>query len=373
MSVVNNNTKAYGDEEPVPVYTVEGNVVGENLTGTPGRVEGENVKRYAYTLGDLAEKNPNYDITVEGTLTIYAKEVELEWGNDQALTYNGEAQLPTATVTNLKAGDECNVIVVADENDNATDAGNHTAVAVSLSNANYKLPAAANCAHPYTIAQASHENVANALTISVSANGVQDGKADLSACIPEGAMWSVKACDGTFITAASEPAESSKDRTLTYTAAKAGADVTGGSVTIEISTTNYATYTATVTFATSDVFTLTFLDSKSGEVVDTRRLHEGVEYGTLPDMSRDFYTFDGWYDSASAGTKVTDKTVMGAGDATVFARWTANEYKVALNKGDHGEIPAEYQQRRYRCGYPEGVQRQEEKGPRDVRGVQIKG
>ena len=336
LTVVNNNTKVYGDEDPVPGYTVEGNVNGESLTGTLSRVEGENVKRYAYKLGDLAEKNPNYDITVEGTLTIYAKEVVLEWSSDQALTYNGKAQLPTATVTNLKAGDECNVIVVADENDNATDAGNHTAVAVSLSNANYKLPAAENAyKHSYEIAKADHENVENALTITVSSLGAT-GTADLSQCIPEDAEWSVNGTDELFTSATK-----GEKRTLDYVSKAADAG-TSGIVTVQVEAKNYNPYTVGIEFVTSDsdVFTLSF-DSKGGEPMDSRRLQTGAPYGELPVLSRDFYTFDGWFDSA--GTKVEPINEMGAGDATVFACWTANSYKVKLELGEHGTLPAEYQ------------------------------
>ena len=55
-------------------------------------------------------------------------------------------------------------------------------------------------------------------------------------------------------------------------------------------------------------------------------------YGTLPDASRTGYTFAGWFTDASAGTQVTSTTtVTNALDHTLYAHWTANTYKVALN------------------------------------------
>ena len=329
---VANMQKTYGNADPEnPTFVVTGMMGGEALQGKLGREKGENVKRYNYNKGTL--DNPNYEITsVTGTLTIYAKEVVLEWSSDQALTYNGKAQLPTATVTNLKAGDECNVIVVADENDNATDAGNHTAVAVSLSNANYKLPAAENAyKHSYEIAKADHENVENALTITVSSLGAT-GTADLSQCIPEDAEWSVKGTDELFTSATK-----GEKRTLDYVSKAADAG-TSGIVTVQVEAKNYNPYTVGIEFVTSDsnVFTLSF-DSKGGEPVDSRRLQTGAPYGEPPVLARKFYTFGGWVDNA--GNPVTPGTTMGAGDTTIYAAWTPIVYTVALELNEHGALP----------------------------------
>lgn len=51
---------------------------------------------------------------------------------------------------------------------------------------------------------------------------------------------------------------------------------------------------------------------------------EDAAYGTLPELSRDGYTFMGWYTEAAAGTKVTADTVMGKADTVIYAHWKEN-------------------------------------------------
>lgn len=79
----------------------------------------------------------NYAPPVSGTknVVIERKEVSLVWGN-ATFTYNKTEQIPTCTIGGIIAGDVCTLTVSGGE----TDAGNHTATAVSLSNVNYKLP-----------------------------------------------------------------------------------------------------------------------------------------------------------------------------------------------------------------------------------------
>lgn len=55
-----------------------------------------------------------------------------------------------------------------------------------------------------------------------------------------------------------------------------------------------------------------------------------TEYGTLPAPTRTYYTFDGWYTSASGGTKVTDTTTVStAKNHTLYAHWTRKTVEVA--------------------------------------------
>ncbi|MBR0133362.1 MAG: InlB B-repeat-containing protein [Lachnospiraceae bacterium] len=50
-------------------------------------------------------------------------------------------------------------------------------------------------------------------------------------------------------------------------------------------------------------------------------------YGTLPSSTRTGYTFDGWYTSASGGSKVTSTTkVTTTTTQTLYAHWSANDY-----------------------------------------------
>ena len=74
--------------------------------------------------------------SVSYTLTVKPKEVGLTWGTTE-FTYDGREHVPTATATGLVGNDKCTVTVVGAQ----TDAGNYTATASALSNANYELPA----------------------------------------------------------------------------------------------------------------------------------------------------------------------------------------------------------------------------------------
>jgi len=86
-----------------------------------------------------------------------------------------------------------------------------------------------------------------------------------------------------------------------------------------------------------NTYTLSF-DANGGSVSTTsKNVAYNATYGTLPTPTRTGYTFDGWYTSASGGTKKTSSsTYTTAGNSTLYAHWTANMYKVTLNtnKGD---------------------------------------
>ena len=88
--------------------------------------------------------NVKFDVT-DGTLTIEPLMAEIEW-SDLVKYYNGEPQLPTAAVSNLKGEDECEVTVVC--YDEHVNAGTYRAFATGLSNENYKLDLPSNA--PWT-------------------------------------------------------------------------------------------------------------------------------------------------------------------------------------------------------------------------------
>ena len=51
----------------------------------------------------------------------------------------------------------------------------------------------------------------------------------------------------------------------------------------------------------------------------------GTTYGSLPEVVRTGYTFNGWYTQASGGTKITSTTAFNSYTTTrVYAQWTAN-------------------------------------------------
>ena len=55
----------------------------------------------------------------------------------------------------------------------------------------------------------------------------------------------------------------------------------------------------------------------------SRKVTKGAAVGTLPTATWSGYAFDGWYTSASGGTKVTATTKV-AGNVTYYAHWTKN-------------------------------------------------
>ena len=89
-----------------------------------------------YTVYYKVEGNKNFkgvDVQ-EITNKINPRTIDLNWNKE--LTYNGKEQLPTATVSNLADGDECEVNVTGANR----NAGAYEAKAKKVSNPNYKLP-----------------------------------------------------------------------------------------------------------------------------------------------------------------------------------------------------------------------------------------
>ncbi|MCR4815519.1 MAG: MBG domain-containing protein [Lachnospiraceae bacterium] len=72
----------------------------------------------------------------EISVTIAPKTVGLEW-DDAELSYTGEEQCISASLTGVVTGDVCTVTIEG----GGTDAGTYTAEATALSNSNYELPA----------------------------------------------------------------------------------------------------------------------------------------------------------------------------------------------------------------------------------------
>ena len=112
------------------------------LTITQGDTEvteAKNAGTYTATLSASA----NYALSNNATeFTITKKNVTINWGGipDGGFTYNGQAQIPTATATGLLNGDTLSVSGAQ------TDAGTYTATATA--SANYKIT---NSTQPFTI------------------------------------------------------------------------------------------------------------------------------------------------------------------------------------------------------------------------------
>ena len=130
-------TKKYGDPDPEFTYSVQGLVAGDQVTGSLTRAQGENVGTYPIRQGSLSAGG-NYNVIFESAdLTILPSDaVTLVWGETN-LVYNGNPQVPTATLSGMRNGDECTVSVSGAQ----TNAGTYTATASALSNPNYAMPA----------------------------------------------------------------------------------------------------------------------------------------------------------------------------------------------------------------------------------------
>ena len=76
-------------------------------------------------------------------------------------------------------------------------------------------------------------------------------------------------------------------------------------------------------------YTVTF-NSNGGSAVSSITKNNGDTIGTLPTSTRTGYTFNGWYTSASGGTKISSATKV-TGNVTYYAQWTAVKYTATFN------------------------------------------
>ena len=82
-------------------------------------------------------------------------------------------------------------------------------------------------------------------------------------------------------------------------------------------------------------YTLTY-DVNGGNALspDHKEVTYNTMYGELPSPTRTGYTFAGWFTEATGGTAVSSETIMGAGNVTIYAHWTANQYTATFNYND---------------------------------------
>ena len=127
----------------------------------------------------------NYDVTVVSSmLTIHPKEVSLSWSDVSNLVYSGNPVNVTAKAEGILEGDTCEVKV---SNGQKIEAGTYQAIAVSLSNSNYKLSSEfGECVKEYTIKKAS-----SAPGLPNNTMEVDYGKEKVSdiTTLPEGWAW----------------------------------------------------------------------------------------------------------------------------------------------------------------------------------------
>ena len=162
--------KTYGEETKLDFTVDASKLVGEDtkadlgvvLTaiGTSGseeeKIDGNRINSPVGTYDiTMAQCNSaNYDVTVVSSmLTIHPKEVSLSWSDVSNLVYSGNPVNVTAKAEGILEGDTCEVKV---SNGQKIEPGTYQAIAVSLSNNNYKLSSEfSECVKEYTIKEAS--------------------------------------------------------------------------------------------------------------------------------------------------------------------------------------------------------------------------
>ena len=76
--------------------------------------------------------------------------------------------------------------------------------------------------------------------------------------------------------------------------------------------------------STATKYTLTYNPNGGSVYPTSKQLAAGEKYGTLPTPTRSGHTFNGWYTSATGGSKVSETTKMGSYNTTIYAHWAAN-------------------------------------------------
>ncbi len=121
-----------------------------------------------------------------------------------------------------------------------------------------------------------------------------------------------------------------------YTAATGGTKITSNSkITTQTNHTLYAHWTA-------NKYTVTFNPNEGSVNPTSNTVTFDAAYGTLPNPTREGYTFDGWYTAVSGGSKVTETTmVKTASNHTLYAHWTANTYTIHYDANGGTGAPAD--------------------------------
>lgn len=87
---------------------------------------------------------------------------------------------------------------------------------------------------------------------------------------------------------------------------------------IKISETDFNNYLA-------GVINIKFNANGGSVSTSAKQAYYGMAIGDLPNPTRDYYTFDGWYTQASGGEKVTSSSKFStSNDITLYAHWTIN-------------------------------------------------
>ena len=180
---------------------------------------------------------------------------------------------------------------------------------------------AASAETDFFIVKAPHDNV-EAGPFTVQSN-TANLFVNLSAYLEEGAVCTISDFSGDLISAV----PTLQGAVLQFTTS--GGE--SGAVRLTVSSANYKDYFLTILLEAGAAFQLRFDGNGGSAVTETRNLHTGTPYGTLPILTRTGYTFEGWYTAPEDGERASATTVMGSADTTLYAHWSINPYTVTLH------------------------------------------
>lgn len=170
------------------------------------------------------------------------------------------------------------------------------------------------------------------------------------------AHWTVVQVAGTFNTNLPDGTSSSSQKTLTYaspvplpsspsftgwefqgwfTAASGGSQITSNTTSLYTTDTTFYAHWASkgITLdanaaglynAGNDIF-----NGNTRFTTGSTSITTAHKYASLPTLTKSGYTFNGWYDAASGGNRITTDSTYSVN--TLYAHWTANTYTVTLN------------------------------------------
>ena len=169
------------------------------------------------------------------------------------------------------------------------------------------------------------------VTVTFNANG---------GAMPTGASASVTLNIGGTYGTLPTPARDGYSFDGWYTTASGGTKVSNGTT---VTNTNPHTLYAMWTKVSTEI-TVT-LNANGGSVsTGSITATTGQIYGTLPQPTRDGYTFNGWYTEVTGGTEVIWSTdVTATTSHTLYAHWTANTFSVTFNANGGSVSPSSKQ------------------------------
>ena len=98
--------------------------------------------------------------------------------------------------------------------------------------------------------------------------------------------------------------------------------------------------TVTANFA-PDTYTVSFNTEGGTPAPGDITVTYGSTYGTLPTVTQDGYTFNGWFTAASGGTHVTSSTTVTiTANQTLYAQWSINQCTISFNSNGGSAVSA---------------------------------